>query len=113
MKKGGQITMATPNKPIEANFLQFISGFAVQTLVHLGKMSNPMTGETAVDLPNAKYSIDILGILMEKTKGNLAPDEEKYLSDLLRDIRMEYVSVSGSAAAKGEAGGDEAKPSEG
>lgn len=84
----------TENKPIEANFTQFVSGFAVQTLVHLGRMSNPMTGKTSVDLPNAKYSIDILAILQEKTKGNLSPEESEYLSNLLRDLRMEYVTAT-------------------
>ena len=83
------------NKSIEASFLQFISGFAVQTLVHLGRMSNPMTGETGVDLPNAKYSIDILGILQEKTKGNLTPAESEQLSNMLRDLRMYYVAEAG------------------
>jgi hypothetical protein len=78
---------------IEASFTQFIGGFAVQTLVHLGKMSNPVTGGTAVDLPNAKYSIDILGILQDKTNGNLSEEEDEYLANLLRDLRMEYVTV--------------------
>lgn len=79
--------------PVEANFLQFVGGFAVQTLVHLGRMSNPMSGGTARDLPNAKYSIDILAILQEKTKGNLTAEEENYLSNILRDLRLEYVAV--------------------
>ena len=78
---------------VEANFTQFIGGFAVQTLVHLGRMSNPMSGETSVDLPNAKYSIDILAILQDKTRGNLSPEEDEYLANLLRDLRMEYVAV--------------------
>ncbi len=98
------------DKKVEASFAQFIGGFAVQTLVHLGKMSNPMTGATGVDLPNAKYSIDILGILQEKTKGNLSAEEDEYLSNLLRDLRMEYVSVAnkGEAATDGgEAAADE------
>ena len=96
--------------PIKANFTQFIGGFAVQTLVHLGRMSNPMTNQSAVDLPNAKYSIDILGILQEKTRGNLTPGEDEYLSNLLRDLRMEYVAVAGEkkeAAPKPEGGGGE------
>lgn len=79
--------------PTQANFLQFISGFAVQTLVHLGKMSNPMSGETAVDLPNAKYSIDILAVIQDKTRGNLTPQEEEYFSNMLRDLRLEYVDA--------------------
>lgn len=87
-------------KPTEASFLQFVSGMAVQTLVHLGKMSNPLTGGAAVDLPNAKYSIDILAILEEKTKGNLSPQEAEYLQNALRDLRLEYVSVAGGGEKK-------------
>lgn len=79
---------------MEASFTQFVGGFAVQTLVHLGKMSNPMNGESGVDLANAKYSIDILGILQEKTQGNLTPEEDEYLSNILRDLRMEYVEAA-------------------
>lgn len=84
-------------KPPKADFVQFIGGFAVQTLVHLGKMSNPMTGKSGVDLPNAKYSIDILGIIQDKTRGNLTPEEDEYLSNLLRDLRIEYVAVTGQS----------------
>ncbi len=94
-------------KPIEASFLQFVSGLAVQTLVHLGKMSNPLNNQTGVDLPNAKYSIDILGILQEKTKGNLDPQENEYLQNVLRDLRLEFVSVSNAAEAKEETAGGE------
>ncbi len=94
------------DKRTEATFTQFIGGFAVQTLVHLGRMSNPMTGETSVDLPNAKYSIDILGILQEKTNGNLSGEEDEYLANLLRDLRMEYVAVLNRASAPGEEGGE-------
>lgn len=89
---------------IAPSFLQFIGGFAVQTLVHLGKMSNPMTGETALDLPNAKYSIDILAILQEKTKGNLSDEEDSYLSNLVRDLRFEYVATVGGEKAKSPGG---------
>ncbi len=91
MRGAGDSEMA--DKKLEASFAQFIGGFAVQTLVHLGRMSNPMTGETSVDAPNAKYSIDLLGILQEKTKGNLTQEEDEYLANLLRDLRMEYVAV--------------------
>lgn len=103
------------NDSVEASFLQFVQGFAVQTLVHLGRMSNPMTGQTAVDPPNAKYSIDILGILQEKTKGNLTPEESEYLSNLLRDLRMEFVAVSNQptddteSSPGGESGSGEKK----
>jgi Domain of unknown function (DUF1844). len=88
--------MEEDKKPLQATFLQFISGLAVQTLIHLGKMSNPLDQKTAIDIPNAKYSIDILAILEAKTKGNLTPQEAEYLSNVLRDLRLEYVSVVGA-----------------
>lgn len=84
---------AEETKRIEPSFMQFVTGFAVQTLIHLGKMSNPMSGQTAVDLPNAKYSIDILAIIQEKTKGNLTPQEDEDLANLIRDLRLEYVAA--------------------
>ncbi len=101
------------DRKVEASFTQFIGGFAVQTLVHLGRMSNPMTGETSVDLANAKYSIDILGILQEKTNGNLSGEEGEYLANLLRDLRMEYVAVlNGSNRGEEEKGEDSGEKTE-
>ena len=103
--------MSDPHSaPPAANFLQFISGIAVQTLVHLGKMSNPLTKQSGVDLPNARYSIDILAVLRDKTKGNLTPQEDEYIQNVLRDLRLEYVAVAEGGAAKpdsGDAAGDE------
>ncbi|MDR1613247.1 MAG: DUF1844 domain-containing protein [Planctomycetota bacterium] len=87
--------MTENRKPVEASFLQLLGGMAVQTLVHLGQMTNPMTKDMGVDLPNAKYSIDILAILQEKTKGNLTPGETEYLQNILRDLRLQYVSIAG------------------
>ena len=46
-----------------------------------------------VDLPAAKQIIDILGVLKEKTDGNLAAAEEKLLSSLLYDLRVHYVDA--------------------
>lgn len=94
-------------KPVEASFMQFVGGMAMQTLVHLGKMSNPLNNETKIDLPNAKYSIDLLSILQDKTKGNLTSEESEHLANLLRDLRMEYVSVVGKAD---RGAGDNAAP---
>jgi len=82
------------DKDIQANFTQFLSGLAVQTMVHLGKMANPVTSETKIDLPNAKYSIDLLAILQEKTKGNLTPEEDRFISAALGDLRLQYVEAA-------------------
>jgi len=84
---------------IEASFLQFLSGMAAQTLMHLGVMGNPITGKTEVDLANAKYSIDLLNILEEKTSGNLSQEEDAYLQAALCDLRLRYVRAASGAQA--------------
>lgn len=81
------------DKKVEANFLQFLSGMSAQTLMHLGALENPLTRARTVDLPNAKYSIDLLDIIAEKTKGNLTEEEDKYLQSSLHDLKLRYTSV--------------------
>lgn len=81
-------------RPVEATFLQFLSGMAAQTLMHLGMMENPITRTSSIDLANARYSIDLLEVLRVKTAGNLTPEEEQYLLVALRDLRVRYASVA-------------------
>ena len=59
--------------------------------VQLGKVSDPVSGKPARNLESAKASIDLLGALQEKTRGNLHEEEEKLLSRLLLELRMNYV----------------------
>ncbi len=79
---------------VQASLLQFISGMTAQTLMHLGAMTNPMSGKIETDLVNAKYSIDLLGILQEKTRGNLTEEESEYLGNALYQLRMSYVQAT-------------------
>jgi hypothetical protein len=60
----------------------------------LGKAPYPDTGTCAVNLPMAKQTIDIIGMLQEKTKGNLTGEEERFLSEILYDLRMAYVQAA-------------------
>jgi len=76
------------------DFVHFVSGIAAQTLMQLGDIENPFAGEKKVDLESARYSIDIIAMLEEKTKGNLTPDEERYLKAALHDLRMRYVEAA-------------------
>lgn len=88
-----------------ATFLQFLSGMGMQTLMHLGLMSNPMTNERGVDLAQAKYSIDILAMLEDKTRGNRTGEEEEYLQSMLAQLRMGYVdAVARRDGGEGDAG---------
>ena len=75
----------------EINFATFIFSLNHSVLVHLGVMEDPSTGKKVRNLSLAKQTIDILGMLEEKTKGNLAEDEEKMLKNILYDLRMIYI----------------------
>jgi len=75
----------------EINFATFIFSLNHSVLVHLGVMEDPSTGKKVRNLPLAKQTIDILGMLEEKTRGNLDGDEEKMLKNILYDLRMIYI----------------------
>jgi hypothetical protein len=79
----------------ELNFATFIFSLNHSVLVHLGVMDDPSTGKKAKHLPLAKQTIDILGMLEEKTQGNLTEDEEKMLKSILYDLRMIYIKEKG------------------
>jgi hypothetical protein len=80
-------------QPMEMNFQLLIISLSTTALVQLGMAPNPANGKTEQDLVNAKQTIDILGILEEKTKGNLTPDESHLLERCLYDLKMSYISL--------------------
>jgi hypothetical protein len=93
---------AAPEAPAgapEARFDVFVSGLAMEALIALGDMAHPVTRKPHVNVPHAKYLIDVLGILQEKTQGNLSVDEQRLLSDALYQLRMRYLAKSGGAPA--------------
>jgi len=77
----------------EINFSAFVISLSTQALMHLGEMANPLSGKVEADVPVAKQMIDILGMLREKTKGNLNSGEERLMEDVLFDLRMKYVEA--------------------
>lgn len=80
-----------PLPPID--FSSFILSLAATARIGLGLAPNPHTNLTGKDLPAAKQMIDLLGMLKEKTKGNLGQEEQTLLEQLLADLRMLYVKV--------------------
>ena len=79
-----------------ASFLSLIMSLASNAAANLGMMPHPATGETGVDLQTAKHWIDVLGMLEQKTQGNLDQQEAQVLENLLADLRMQYVSFAQS-----------------
>lgn len=60
-------------------------------MIHLGGAPDPATGHSLRDLSQAKYTIDLLGLLKDKTEGHRSPEEDQLLDDLLYDLRMRYL----------------------
>lgn len=77
----------------EIDFSTFILSLSSSVLMHLGEIEHVDTGGRSVNLPLAKQTIDLLGILQEKTRGNLDLEEDRLLRELLYDLRLKYVSV--------------------
>jgi hypothetical protein len=88
---------ATPQMP-EANFIHFMSNIATQIMLMLGRMENPITKTTEIDLPHAQYLLDTMVVIQEKTKGNLMKAEEEVLSQMLYDLRIQFVEVQQAEA---------------
>ena len=81
----------TEEKKEEVSLLSIIFMFQAAALQALGEVPNPLTGKAEKDLLQAKYSIDILNLLKEKTKGNLEEEETKILDEVLYGLRMRFV----------------------
>jgi hypothetical protein len=76
------------------DFATFVLSLSHSALMHLGEAPHPDTDKVEANLPLAKQNIDLLGLLEEKTKGNLTGDEERLLAQVLFDLRMRYVERS-------------------
>jgi hypothetical protein len=73
------------------DFTTFVFSLGSSAFIHLGDAPHPESGETRTDLLLARQTIDILGILQEKTRGNLTAEEEKFLEALLADLRLRFL----------------------
>jgi hypothetical protein len=84
--------------PPEVNFTTFMVGLSTQALAALGEIPDPATGQPARDLHAAQQLIDIIGMLREKTRGNLDRDEDGLIEAILFDLRMKYVELARQSA---------------
>ncbi|MEJ2702400.1 MAG: DUF1844 domain-containing protein [Sedimentisphaerales bacterium] len=85
-----------PRGPLpEGNFAALVSMLTTQALFALGALQIKGQEEKKPDLELAKYHIDMLQTLEEKTKDNLTPEEQTVLANTLSDLRMGYVQVAG------------------
>ena len=83
---------ALPREPDDLppiDFSTFVVSLRTSALMHLSASAE----HDAADLPLARQEIDLLGILEEKTRGNLTGEEERLLSQVLFDLRTRYVAA--------------------
>lgn len=82
-----------PGADDPSSFINFLSTLATNAAAALGAVPHPVTGQRSVDLDGGKYWLDVIGMIREKTKGNLHPQESRLLDGLLADLRMQYVQL--------------------
>jgi hypothetical protein len=82
-----------PGADDPASFVNFLSTLATNAAASLGAVPHPATGKRTLDLDTGKYWLDVLGMLRDKTKGNLHSQEARLLEGLLADLRMQYVQL--------------------
>lgn len=85
----GEVSGDAERPPV--HFAFFVASLAMEAWIALGEMANPRSGETSTNLDQARYLIDTLGMLEEKTRGNRTEEEEKILREALLGLRLAYM----------------------
>lgn len=82
------------------DFTTFVLSLSHSALMHLGEAPHPETGKVELSLALARQTIDVIGMLEEKTKGNLTGDEERLIGQILFDLRMRFVELEKRIASE-------------
>jgi hypothetical protein len=77
----------------EITFPSLLLSLSTSALIQLGEIQDPVSKQTLKNLPLAKQTIDLIGMLKEKTKGNLTSDEEKLMENMLYELKLWYVKA--------------------
>jgi hypothetical protein len=85
-------------------FDELVRMLATQALLYLGAFPDPESGRRMVALELAQFNIELLAMLEEKTKGNLQESEEKFLTQMIHELRMQFVEISKAVAKAVEQG---------
>jgi len=94
-ESGGAAQPASPGDGFPGiNFATFILSLSHSAYMHLGDAPNPTDGRIERNLTMARQTIDLLGLLEEKTQGNLTGEEERVLEQALYELRLRFVEVS-------------------
>jgi hypothetical protein len=92
-KEDTESAEGTPSLP-PANFSSLVSMLGTQAFYAMGFIRTREDQEPVQDLQMAKYNVDLLGVLQEKTKNNLSEEDHKLLDETLQQLRMAFVQAS-------------------
>ena len=84
-----------PGVPGPADFLQLVGKLYQEGLAFMGLFDDPKTGQSMANFPIASWHIDILGVLEEKTKGNLTEEEAKLIKEAIANLKVTFVRATG------------------
>lgn len=104
-RPAGRAAGGAPEELPPADFHTLVEVLASQALMGLGGYGDPKTGRVIVDLPGAKFSIDLLAVVEEKTRNNLSKEEADELRDVLAELRSRFVHFIDLVARQQAAGG--------
>ena len=91
--------------PAELSFNAFVVSLATTAAVHFGDVADPASGQKATaNLAAAGHVIEMLALLQDKTQGNLTPEEERFLHQVLFELRMRFVEAKKETGKPGQAG---------
>ncbi len=82
-------------RPMTPDFNLFISSLSMQALILLGEIDSPFTHKKEENLDQAKYVIDTIAMLKDKTSGKLTDEEVGFMDNILYELRMKYTAKSG------------------
>ncbi|MBU4376431.1 MAG: DUF1844 domain-containing protein [Candidatus Omnitrophica bacterium] len=82
-------------KAMVPDFGLFISSLSMQALILLGEIDSPLTHKKEINLDQAKYVIDTIAMLKDKTQSSLTKEELSFMDNILYELRMKYTAKSG------------------
>jgi hypothetical protein len=88
----------------QASFEELVRMLATQALLYLGAFPDPESGRRVVSLELAQFNIDMLSMVEDKTRNNLAEPEQQFLTRMLYELRMQYAEISKAVAKAVEQG---------
>ena len=75
-------------------FMNFLAGLAQQALMQMGEIESPFSGQREMDLQGARYTIELLSVIEQRTHGNVTEDEATAMKEAIHDLRVRFVQIT-------------------